>query len=628
MPSLCLPPALLFSPVIFEEWSGVLLIVLAFLLSFQQWRLKELRKQARQREELFRIVAENAADMIALVDVKGHRLYNSPAYERVLGYSAEELAKTSAFEQIHPDDRYRVLEASRETRETGVGRKLQYRIRHKNGVWRTLESTANAISNQHGEVEKLVIVNRDVTERKHAEEIAEHNSFHDVLTGLPNRRLLIDRLQRCFVRTKRDSNFNYAVLVVDVDGFQLFNKTVGSTAADQVIMEIGGRLASCLRHHDTVSRPGKPTGNDAMLSRLEGDEFTVLVEGIRDPSDALRVAQRIQTTIATPLALDGNSITASASIGIALSMSALERAEDLLQYAETAMRRAKAMGGSRCEVYDEEMHIRAVNRLKLEAELRAAIDRGQFELCYQPILHLQTKQVVGFEALVRWHHPEHGVISPAKFIEVAESAGFMVPIGKWVLERACQQLHDWKAAQPGMTNLTMTVNVSAKQFAHVNFLDTLKATVQSAQIDPANLQLELTETDAMADPKLTWDLCNQLRQRGIRVSIGDFGTGQSSLSWLRRMPIDELKIDRSLIGKLSSDRSVLDVVKLIIAVARELNVRVVAEGIETATHLERLQWLGCELGQGYLFAKPLNAEQGSQWLKENRLRRNSASTSS
>jgi diguanylate cyclase (GGDEF)-like protein/PAS domain S-box-containing protein len=616
----------LFSPAIIEQWSPYLSVALIILLAYQQWRLYQLRKRTVQREELFRIVAENAADMIALVDVKGRRLYNSPAYEKVLGYSPEELEKTSAFEQIHPEDRYKVLEASREARNTGEGKKLEYRIRHKNGEWRVLESAASTIRDQHGEVEKLVIVNRDVTDRKHTEKLLEHNSFHDGLTGLPSRRLLLDRLQRSFIRARRNPDYQYSILLVDLDNFKALNDTLGPVAGDQVIMELGGRLASCLRHHDTVARPGNQIpSTDAVLSRMGGDEFTILLEGITDPSDALRVAQRLQSAIAAPFTIAGRDQPATASIGIALSTDEHERAEDLLQYADVAVHRAKALGGSRCELFNEGMHTRAVNRLKLEAELKIAIDRRQFQLCYQPILNLETRQAAGFEALVRWHHPEHGVVSPSKFIEVAERAGLMVPIGKWVIREACQQLHAWQSAYPALGSLTMTVNISAKQFAHADLRDDLKAAIHENHLASSSLQIELTEADAQADPKLTSDLFTQLKHLGVRISIGDFGTGRSSLSWLRRSPLDELKIDRSLVANMPTDRSSYDVVNLTIILARELNLEVVAEGIETAVHLERIRRLGCEFGQGYFFSKPLEAEQADQLLKQQSQRGNAAS---
>src|SRR5258708_23093212 len=274
---------------------------LIILAAYQQFRIYRIHQNLKNREELFQIVAENAADMIALVDVKGHRLYNSPAYKRILGYSSAELSENSSFEQIHSDDRFKVLEAAREARATGIGRKLEYRVRHKNGTWRVLESMASAIRNQKGEVTKLVIVNRDITERKHAEEQLEHNSFHDELTGLPNRRLFLDRLQHLFARTQRNPERQYAVLFVDLDGFKTINDNVGTLVGDQVIIELGRRLASCLRDQDTVSRPqDRVPLKTAVLSRMGGDEFTILLEGVSDPSDAMRAGKRILSAAAEP----------------------------------------------------------------------------------------------------------------------------------------------------------------------------------------------------------------------------------------------------------------------------------------------------------------------------------------
>jgi PAS domain S-box-containing protein len=606
-----------FSPAHIEQWSGWLLAAVSVLFCYQQWRLYRARSEAARREELFRIVAENAGDMIALVDMKGRRLYNSPAYQKILGYSPEELARTPVFEQIHPEDRFKVLEAGREARNTGVGRKLQYRMRHKDGTWRVLESSATTIRNDKGEVEKLVIVNRDVSERKRAEEQLAQNSLRDGLTGLPNRRLFLDRLQHAFVRAQRNPDYHYSVLFLDVDGFSEMNRTLGSNLGDQVILEIGGRLASCLRDNDTVARPqGHLPIPDAVLSRMGGDEFTLLLEGIHDPSDALRVARRIQTVVSAPLSLEGRVLLVSASVGIALSSAAHKRAEDALQDADVAMRRAKAGGGSRCEVFDEAMHTRAVKRLKLESELRAAIEHNQFRLCYQPILHLETRRITGFEALVRWQHPEQGLISPYKFIEVAENVGLILVIGKWVLREACQQRQAWHAKFPSLGSLNMTVNISARQFACPHLIADVRSALQESGADPFQFQLEMTESDAMADPRLTAEAFSQLKHLGVRISIGDFGTGHSSLSWLRRLPIDELKIDRSLIAGIPKDRCSRDIVQLILTIARDLKLRVVAQGIESATHLEPLRKLGCEYGQGYYFSQPLEAERAEQSLRQ------------
>jgi PAS domain S-box-containing protein len=610
----------------FEQWSGVLVAALVILMACQQWRLYRFRQHLAKREELFRIVAENAADMIALVDTKGRRLYNSPAYERVLGYSAQELAETPAFEQIHPEDRFKVLDAAREAQSTGIGRKLEYRIRHKDGAWRILESSARVIKNARGVVEKLVIVNRDVTERKRAEELSEHSSFHDTLTGLPNRRLFVDRLQRSFARAQRNPDFQYAVLFVDLDDFKTLNETLGVTVGDQVLIETSQRLTACLRQGDTVARPkGKLPIPDAVLSRLDGDEFTILLEGLKDPSDGLRVARRIQAAVNVPHIIDGREIRTSASIGLALSNDPHDQPEDLLREADVAMRRAQSLGGSRSEMFDEATHTRATNRLKLESDLRSAIDYQQFQICYQPVVHLDGGQIAGLEALVRWNHPEQGLIPPCRFIEAAESAGLLIPIGRWVLQEACKQLYSWQSRFPALEEaFNLTVNLSAKQFAYAHLADDIRSVFQEIPIEPSRLQFELAESVAMAAPKLTSGVLAQLKQLGVRISIGDFGTGYSSLSWLRRLSIDEVKVDRSLVGSMPSDRASCDIIRLIVAVARELNLRVIAEGIESMTHLERVKTLGCKFGQGYLFSHPLAAEQMGQLLQQQSSRRASA----
>jgi len=597
-------------------WNWIPLGALPILVIYQQIRMYRIQREARKREELFQIVTENAADMIALVDVKGHRLYNSPAYKRILGYSAAELGETSAFEQIHPDDRFKVLEAAREARSTGVGRKLDYRIRHKDGTWRVLESIASAIRDEKGEVMKLVIVNRDVTERKRAQEQLEHNSFHDALTGLPNRRLFLERLQHLFLRAQRNPERRYAVLFVDLDSFKVFNDSMGAALGDQVIVEIGRRLSICLRNDDTVSRPlHEFPMTDAVLSRMGGDEFTILLEEVSEPSNAMRVAKRILSVIAEPLPVDGHEIHTSASVGIALSASTHERAEDLLQEADVAMRRAKAMGGSRCEVFDEAMHTRAVNRLKLEAELRQAVEQGQFRLYYQPIVHLETRQIMGFEALLRWQHPEQGLISPDKFMAAAEDGGLLVSTGKWAILEACRQLRAWDKEIPTAEAVTISVNVSGKQLADAGFVSSVETALRSAGIDASRLHLEVTESVAAADAKLTSSVLSNLKRLEVGVVLDDFGAGNSSLNALRQLPLQALKIDGSLIGGMLLDLGTCDTVDLIILLAHKLKLRVIAEGIESAKQLEHLRQLGCELGQGFFFSPPVEAEAAEQLLR-------------
>jgi diguanylate cyclase (GGDEF)-like protein/PAS domain S-box-containing protein len=376
------------------QWFWIPLSVLAFVVIYQQFRIYQIHRESKKNEELFQIVTENAADMIALVDLNGRRLYNSPAYKRILGYSAAELGETSAFDQIHPDDRFRVLEAARQARGTGVGKQLEYRIKHKNGSWRVLESVASTIRDAKGEVAKLVIVNRDITERKRAEQQLEHNLFHDLLTGLPNRRMFLDRLQNSFVRARRESGKPYTLMLANVDHFKVFNETMGTAAGDHILQEIGRRLGTHLGEDDPdlLHENGAASG-EIVLFRLGGDEFTILLEGAGDPSDAMRVAKRIQAGAAEPFFIESQEVRAAVSIGIALSMVTHEQPEDALKDADVAMRRAKALGGSRCEVFDEAMHTRAVGRLRLESDLRTAMTEGQFRVFYQPVVQLATRRL-------------------------------------------------------------------------------------------------------------------------------------------------------------------------------------------------------------------------------------------
>jgi len=508
-----------------------------------------------------------------------------------------------------------VLEASREARRTGVGKKLEYRIKHKNGQWRVLESTASTIKDGNGEVEKLVIINRDVTDRKLAEEALERNSFHDALTSLPNRRLFLDRLQRSFARAKRSPEYRYAILFVDVDNFKALNETIGEATGDFVIQEIGRRLATCLRSDDTVARPKGNMPTTDMLSRMGGDEFTILLENIDDSSDAMRAAERIQRAVAEPLFAEGRELRATVSIGIALSLTEHRRAEDYLEDAETAMRRAKSCGGSRCEVFDESLHRRAINRLTLETELQTAFRHHQFELHYQPIVRLKTREIVGFEALLRWRHPEKGVLPAAKFLEVVENNGLIVSIGNWAVREGCRQLQARQSANPALDRLCITVNVSALQLAHANFLADTKSAIQETHIEPADLQLEIMERDAMADSKQTLEICSQLKRLGVRISIGDFGKGLFSLSTLRRLPLDELKIDRALVSRMPLEIVHCDIVRLMIPLANSLKLRLIAAGIDTDAHMNLLTAMGCEFGQGALFSPPVDAKQAEQLLR-------------
>ena len=607
-----------------KEWVrglAALVLLFDFYAVYQNILLHRIRRQLAERDQLFQLISENAADMIALVDSDGRRLYNSPAYQKVLGYSVDDLKETSSFDLIHPDDRARVSQAAEKARLSGHGEQMEYRVRHKDGSWRTLESTASPIRNVKGQTDKLVIVNRDITERKRAEELLAHNAFHDGLTNLPNRALFLDRLQHALTLSKRQTNYKFAVLLIDIDDFKIINDSLGHTVGDELLIQVGQRLKDSVRRADMVSRPrlgdglGRPT-NDDTLARLGGDEFTVLLDDIRDPIEAVRVAERIQSELAPPFVLNQEQIVISASIGITSSASPHTQAEDLVRDADIAMYRAKRAGKARCEVSDTAMHENAVKRLRLETDLRKALDQGEFRVHYQPIVSLQSGRITGFEALTRWQRPE-GMAPPAVFIGVAEETGLIIAMNQQLRREACQRLRSWQAEFPSSSPLTMSVNITPKEFAHPDLANEIRKCLEETGVDPACLQLEIVETIAMGDAEKSGHILAQLKALGVRLSIDDFGTGYSSLSRLRRIPVDTLKIDRAFISHMDSDPESLEIVRIIITLAHNLGLKVVAEGTETEKQISLLKQLNCEMMQGYFFSRPADDQAMLKLLTTN-----------
>lgn len=598
-----------------REWVrglAALVLLFDFYAVYQNVQLHRIRRQLAERDQLFQLISENAADMIALVDRDGHRLYNSPAYLKVLGYSPEELKATSAFEQVHPDDLPRVLQAAEKTRRSGRGESVQYRIRHKDGSWRTLESTSSPILDAKGQTDKLVIVNRDITERKRAEEMLAHNVLHDGLTNLPNRILFLDRLQHALTLSKRRPNYKFAVLLIDVDGFKIVNDSLGHSAGDELLIQIAQRLRGVVRPADTVSRPragGIPdrSANDDTLARLGGDEFTILLDDIGDPIEAVRVAERVQAELAIPFVVNQQEIVISASIGIAASTSPHTHAEELLRDADIAMYRAKRAGKARCEVSDTAMHAGAVKRLRLETDLRRALDLGEFRIYYQPIVWLQTGKIAGFEALTRWQRPE-GILSPIEFIAVAEEIGLIIPMNRRLLREACQHLKSWQSEFPSSPPLTMSINITSREFAQPDLASEIHKSLEQTGVDPSCLQLEIIETIAMGDAEKSGHVLAQLKALGVRLSIDDFGTGYSSLSRLRQIPVDTLKIDRAFISNMDRDTESREIVRTIILLAHNLGLKVVAEGTETEEQINLLKQLHCEMAQGYFYSQPADGQ--------------------
>jgi PAS domain S-box-containing protein len=608
-----------------KEWfRGLAALVLLFdiYIIYQQRQLHRIRRKLAEREQLFQLITENAADMIAVIDSNGQRLYNSPAYQRILGYGPEELSGTSSTAQIHPDDRARVVEASEKARNTGRGERLEYRIRHKDGSWRFLESTCSVIRGPEGESHGLVIVNRDITERKRAEEKLVHQSFHDGLTDLPNRALFLDRLQRAVTLSRRHLDVKFAVLFIDIDEFKVFNDSLGHGAGDSLLIQIAQRLTASLRGVDTVSRPriseeAEPFVGESTLARPGGDEFTVLIEELHDPSDAIRVAERIQQKLAIPFDFNSQEIVLSVSIGIAFSSNVPADAEDVLRDAEIAMYRAKNSGKARCEVFDHVMHADAIKRLQLETDLRKALDLNQFLVYYQPIVSLATGQIVGFETLSRWQRPE-GLVMPAEFIAVADETGIILPMNRQLLYDACRQLRSWQTLFPSDPPLSVNVNITPKQFAQPDLAAQIGKILQETGMDPSSVNLEITETIAMADADRSALVLSELKALGVRLEIDDFGTGYSSLSRLQHFPVDILKIDRSFVSRMDTDLETREIVRIIVMLAHGLSLKIVAEGVETQAQAGMLKDLGCELAQGYLYSKPVPGEAIDQLLTSNR----------
>jgi diguanylate cyclase (GGDEF)-like protein/PAS domain S-box-containing protein len=440
------------------------------------------------------------------------------------------------------------------------------------------------------------VIARDISDRKRLEQELAHQALHDSLTGLPNRALFHDRLRQSLHRsrrTERDATGRHAVLFVDLDDFKVINDTLGHPTGDQLLVAVANRLRNTLRAVDTAARLG-------------GDEFTILLENVDNESDAERAADRILDDLRRPFELDGHQIVVSASIGIAFGDAAVNDPDELLRFADTALYEAKGRGKGRHETYQQTMNVRAWRRLELESELRLAISRGELRVHYQPIVDLESRRVLEVEALVRWEHPTRGLIQPLDFIPLAEQTGLIVPIGSFVLETACEQLARWQRRIPLAANLVMSVNVSARELVRAGFADAVKATLERHRLDGSRLRLEITES-ATVEGEPAIEALKALQAMNVRVSIDDFGAGYSSLAYFRDLPISGLKIDRAFVEGLESSREDNAIVTAAIAFGQALGIEVTGEGIETVAQAERLRELGCRLGQGYLFSRPVPA---------------------
>jgi diguanylate cyclase (GGDEF)-like protein/PAS domain S-box-containing protein len=547
------------------------------------------------RERLFRSLIENASDTITVIRADGVITYESPSLNRVLGYHPEELLGRRIFDLVRERDKARAV-AQMEVlihRPEQTAR-LEVDFLHKDGTWRTMEAVARNLLAE-ASVAGIVINARDITDRRRAEAQLVHDAFHDRLTQLPNRALFLDRLNHRLQAAQRGESAPFAVLFMDMDRFKVVNDSLGHSVGDQLLIAMARRMRSVLRPGDTVARLG-------------GDEFTLLLDGA-DLEEARRVAERVHLALETPFDVAGRQVYTTASIGIASSQTPYRAAEDMLRDADLAMYQAKDRGRARHETFDEELHLAALTRLQIETDLRHALEREEFELFYQPIVRLDDGGLLGFEALLRWWHPSRGLLLPAAFLPLAEETGLIIPVGTWVLREVCRQMVRWTEAMGEAARIPVRVNVSALQLARPDFVDQVAAALEACGAPPHLLHLELTESAMMEQAESSVAILERLKALGIGLSIDDFGTGYSSLAYLHRFPTDSVKIDRSFVSGLADASSELGIIRTILDLARDLGMSVVAEGIETEAQATALRNAGCVAGQGFLYARPLPAEE-------------------
>ena len=469
------------------------------------------------------------------------------------------------------------------------------------------ESEQQALLDVGAGVAAEVSLHRELTQCAADREALRQHAMQDVLTGLPNRVLFLDRLAHAVERARRHRDFRFAVLLLDLDRFKTVNDSLGVQVGDEVLLAVSTRLDTCVRDEDSIAR-------------LSGDEFAILLESLADDSDAGRVAERMLGALAAPVPTREGEVFTAASIGIVLSSSGIDTGDDahvrLLQRAGVAVSRAKSGGRGRFEMFDREMQVRAVARLRMETDLRGAVERGEFEVYYQPLIDLESGHITELEALLRWRHPERGIVAPLDFLPLAEETGLIIRIGSWVLAEACRQMQQWQQQFPRETPLSLSVNLSVKQFAQPDFVRHVSEIVKTSGLDPHSLKLEITESVAIDDPERTRGMLEELRALGVRMYLDDFGTGYSSLGHLHRLSLDAIKIDRSFVMQMD-DPMHLQLVHTVRDLAHNIGVTVIAEGVETTDQLAVLRRIGCQSAQGYLFSRPIPPVEIEQLLERN-----------
>jgi diguanylate cyclase (GGDEF)-like protein/PAS domain S-box-containing protein len=565
----------------------------------------------RESEERYALAMRGANDGLFDWNLKTGQIFYSDRWRQMLGVSSQNSVATPQewFSRVHPDDLSPLQSAITAHWDGSKPHfQIEHRMRHAEGQWLWMLSRGIAIRHPNGKATRMAGSMTDITQRKEVEQQLLRDAFHDTLTGLPNRALFIDRLDRAVVRCHRRGDWPYAILFMDLDRFKVVNDSLGHQAGDQLLVAFASRLSACLRPGDTIARLG-------------GDEFTILLEDPNAQENAMRLADRILSVLNTPFQLDaadthagGQEVFATASIGIAVGNQDYARPQDVLRDADIAMYRAKALGKNRYQLFDSVMHQRAVQLLETETDLRRAVERDEFILHYQPILQIATGKIHAFEALVRWQHPDRGLIPPNDFISIAEETGLITSIGRWVLSQACGQAAAWRTAFPGLDDIGMAVNLSARQFSQPDLIEEIQQALQHHNLPAHCLILEITESVLMDDARQAAGVLRSLKDLGVKIYIDDFGTGYSSLAYLQNFPVDTMKIDRSFVSRLDGSVENSQIVQTIVTLAHTLNMTVTAEGVETEIQLNHLRKMSCENSQGFLLSRPLTAQSATELL--------------
>ena len=574
------------------------------LLSIFRDQGELLRSEAELRasQERYSLAVEGAHGGVWDWNVTDGSVYYSPRWKSLLGYEDHEVGDTPGewFRRVHPADLER-MRASIAAHLDGDSPHFEdeHRVRRKDGSWTWVLARGRAVR-EEGFATRMAGSIVDVTQRKLVEERLLRAAFMDALTGLPNRALFMDRLTQIVARCRRHPDAFFAVLVLDVDRFKVVNDSLGHALGDELLTSIARRLERSVRPADTVARLG-------------GDEFTVLLNEVSGIRGATRFAERVQAELVRPFRIGGQEVFTTVSIGVALGDATTDDAQTLLRNADLAMYQAKGNGKARHEVFDHVMHARALEQLQLETDLRKGLEREEFRLHYQPLVRLSDRRLRSFEALVRWQHPDRGLVPPGQFLGTAEETGLIVPLGSWVLRQACSALAGWRAG--GHDDLSISVNLAGRQLEQPDLVSEVAGVLEQTGVPAGSLVLEVTENVVMKHGDVATTTLERLKRLGVRLHMDDFGTGLASLAYLRSFPLDTLKIDRSFVSRMTENPEDEEIVRTIVTLGRNLNLGVIAEGIETDAQLERLKELGCDLGQGYYLARPMPEEDAGCWVE-------------